>query len=100
MRACEADHLYILKFSHGGKEGPEIHGLGSSFVGAKDAVNEKYGLLSSIANCQVVDVYILELSNLAANVEWLILDQVKRTDPLRHYYMPSKKLPKPQAKRT
>lgn len=34
-----------------------MHEHSSSFVGANDVVNDKSNLLSSIADCQAVDVY-------------------------------------------
>lgn len=54
----------------------------SSFIGANDDVNDRFTHLSSIADCQVVEVYAWEMQNLATHVEWLTLDQAKRTDPL------------------
>ena len=89
-KACQNDKLYIVQLFPDGKEGPEIHGVGSSFVGANDRVNAIYKHLSSIPSCQVVDLYLFEYTNLRAQLDWIITDQASRTDPLLHYYKISK----------
>ena len=42
--------LYVIQFSHTDKPDPVVHGFGSSFVGANDAVNDKFNHLSSIVS--------------------------------------------------
>ena len=94
----EKDALYLVRFSHTDMAGPDIHGFGSSFVGATNAVQDKYNHLSSIASNQTIDFYLWEGGALSDQLTWSIADQAARTDPLQHYYMPSKNQPKPQAR--
>ena len=89
-KACQNDKLIIVQFFLDGKEGPEVHGVGSSFVGANDRVNAVYKHLSSIPPCQVVELYLFEYAALLAQLDWIITDQASRTDPLLHYYKISK----------
>ena len=89
-KACQNDKLIIVQFFLDGKEGPEIHGVGSSFVGANDRVNAVYKHLSSIPSCQMVELYLFEYTALLAQLDWIIPNQASRTDPLLHYYKISK----------
>lgn len=96
QRVCADDKLYVIKFLLDGKDGPEVHGFGSSFVGANDHVNNHYNHLSSIPSSQVIDVYVFHYESIENHLEWSITDQSKRSDPLLHYYHTSKNTPKPQ----
>ena len=96
LKACQDDKAYVIKFRLGGKEGPEVHGHGSAFIGATQHVNSVYNHLSSLPSAQVVDVYLYQYAKLADQIEWSLADQATRTDPLLHYYHTSKKHGKPQ----
>ena len=74
-RACNEDKLYIVKFLFGGQRGPRVHGLESSFVAATDAVKDTYDRLSSVANNNVVDVYLWEHDYLSPELQWSVADQ-------------------------
>ena len=90
QKACQNDKLLIVQLFLDGKTGPEIHGVGPSFVGANDRVNAIYKHLSSIPACQVVELYLFEYTALLAQPDWITMNQATCTDPLLHYYKISK----------
>ena len=75
QKARDEDKLYLVHFFFGVHKGPRVHGLESSFVGANDAVNDTYNLLSSVASSNSVDVYLWEYDYLSPELQWSVADQ-------------------------
>ena len=75
QRACDEDKLYLVNFFSDIHKGPRVDGLGSSFVGANEAVNDTYNLLSSVASNNSVDAYLWEYDYVSPELQWSVADQ-------------------------